>query len=209
LVILTRQPPPPKDIAIERSAVAEAFTAAGCGEVEVPNLQSTPHLTGGASAPSPRELYPVRPTSQGPHLGNVAPVGTSDGLDERLTTHNLEHGAVVVWYDPDAEVDVGAIEEWATQRNRAGFDQGRGGAGILVSDYGDDFTSGKPVALRAWAAAIDCERFDPTVADSFLIERFGPHGSAPERGIAGYPEGVLQYVGEAPAPEPTSAGPAG
>ncbi|MDP8929678.1 MAG: hypothetical protein M3O70_14170, partial [Actinomycetota bacterium] len=57
LVALTRQPPPPTNVTIERSAVPEAFTAAGCGEVEVPALASG-HLTGGASAPSPEQLYP-------------------------------------------------------------------------------------------------------------------------------------------------------
>lgn len=211
LVAVTRQPPPPKNIAIERTAATEAFAAAGCGEVEVPDLASG-HLER-ANAPEPKDLYPVRPTSQGPHFGdNVASIGVSDQpLDERLTTHNLEHGAVVVWYDPDSEVDVSAIEEWASERNRAGFNQGRSGAGILVSPYDDDFTSGKAVALRAWDTAIDCDQFNPLVADALLIERFASHGKAPERGIAGstYPEDVLSYVGEPPAPEPTSITPAG
>ncbi|MDP8962145.1 MAG: hypothetical protein M3N32_11095, partial [Actinomycetota bacterium] len=85
----------------------------------------------------------------------------------------------------------------------------RGGAGILVAPYPGDFTSGKPVALRAWATAIDCERFNRMVADSFLIERFATHGNAPEKGIGGsaYPEGVVHYVGEAPAAEPTGSPP--
>ncbi len=207
LVAVTRQPPAPKDIAIERTAATDAFSAAGCVEVEVPNLPSSPHLEAGA--PPAHELYPVQPTSQGPHLGNVAPVGVSDRLDERATTHNLEHGAVVVWYDPDAQVDAGAIEKWATDRNRAGFELGGAGAGILAAPYRDDFTSGKAVALRAWGAAIDCDRFDQLVADAFLIERFGTHGNAPERGLAGYPTGVLEYAEEVPAPEPADATPAG
>ncbi len=201
LVAVTREPPAPKGIAIERTAAADAFSAAGCGEVEVPTLPSSPHLEAGA--PPARELYPVRPTSQGPHLGIVAPVGVSeDPLDERATTHNLEHGAVVVWYDPDAEVDVGDVEKWASDRNRAGFQLGGAGAGILVSPYRDGFTSGKAVALRAWGTAIDCDQFAPLVADAFLIERFGTHGNAPERGLAGYPNGVLYYA-EEPAAEPT------
>ncbi|MDQ4129450.1 MAG: DUF3105 domain-containing protein [Actinomycetota bacterium] len=201
LVAVTRQPPAPTNIAIERTAAVDAFSAAGCGEVDVPALPSSPHLEAGA--PPAHELYPVRPTSQGPHLGNVAPVGVADRLDERVTTHNLEHGAVVVWYDPDAGVDGGAIEKWATDRNRAGFDLGRAGAGILASPYRDDFTSGKAVALRAWGTAIDCDQFDPLVADAFLIERFGTRGNAPERGLAGYPNGVLYYASEGPAAEPT------
>ncbi|MFN2557008.1 MAG: DUF3105 domain-containing protein [Nitriliruptorales bacterium] len=207
LVAVTRQPPPPKNITIDRAAAAEAFTAAGCSVVEVPNLPSSPHLEAGA--PPAHELYPVRPTSQGQHLGNVAPVGASDRLDERATTHNLEHGAVVVWYDPDAEVDVGAIEKWATDRNRAGFDQKGSGVGILVAPYRDAFTSGKAVALRAWAAAIDCDQFDPLAADAFLIERFGTHGIAPERGLGSYPDEVLRYADEGAAPEPGDTPPGG
>ncbi len=207
LVAVTRQPPPPRDIVIERAAAADAFSTAGCIEVEVPNLPSSPHLEAGA--PPAHELYPVRPTSQGPHLGNVAPVGVADRLDERATTHNLEHGAVVVWYDPDAQVDAGALEKWATDRNRAGFQLGGAGAGIIVSPYRDDFTSGKAVALRAWGTAIDCDQFDQLVADAFLIERFGTHGNAPERGLAGYPGGVLSYAEEAPAPAPTDRAPPG
>lgn len=45
LVAVTRQPPPAKNITIEPAAAAEAFTAAGCTDVEVPALASG-HLTG-------------------------------------------------------------------------------------------------------------------------------------------------------------------
>jgi hypothetical protein len=143
----------------------------------------------------------TRPTHSGPHfagtnqlLGGVP----NDPLDERATTHNLEHGAMIVWFDPD-QVDqstVDEMEDWMLDRMDRGFES-NGGGGIFVSPY-DGFTSDKPIAMRMWGQALDCGEWDPTVADAMLIDYYGMHGSAPERTLSPYPGGALGYEQDDP-----------
>lgn len=175
-----------------------ARASAGCEELDVPDLAPTPHLDTLEDAPSPEELYPdLRPTAGGRHLGaRVHAVGVVDvAPDERVTTHNLEHGAVVVYYDPDAldaeTIDV--VGRWGSGWNDAGFDErGEVGAGVIVAPYRGEFTSGRPLALRAWGVALDCDEFRVPVADAFLAEHFGDRGTAPEGHLAPYPDDVLE-----------------
>ncbi|HEX2026672.1 MAG TPA: DUF3105 domain-containing protein [Nitriliruptorales bacterium] len=203
----TRAPAAETGIEVSSAAAEQALVTAGCEPIQMPIPEDIAHLS--EPAPPPEQLYPQRPVHSGRHFGVTAPVGVSgEPLDERFSTHNLEHSSVVVWYDPQRlEEDVrGQVEDWAEARNRAGF-RGRSGAGILVSPWEGAFgTSDKPLALRAWGQALDCDGWERTVADAFLIAHFGTHGRAPESSIAGYPEDVLSFGGEeAPTPGPTGS----
>lgn len=202
LLVVTREPPAPTGIAIQRAAAQQAAQTAGCAPVDIPPPQSTSHFQG--AAPPASAVYPVRPTHSGPHTSQVGPVGAfDDPLEETTTTHNLEHGSVIAWFDP-AAVDsstAAAIRRWATERNRAGF-RGSGGAGIIAAPFPDGLSTGKAVALRAWGVALDCRGWSQQVADAFVIANFGTHGRAPESSIAGYPDGVLSF-----APQPTGGSP--
>lgn len=185
---------------VSEAEATEARADAGCEVLEAPDLAPTPHLDTLEDAPPPEELYPdLRPTASGRHLGaRVHAVGVVDvAPDERVTTHNLEHGAVVVYHDAD-ELDAEAIDvvgRWGSGWNDAGFDEhGEAGAGVLVAPYAGEFTSGKSLALRAWGVALDCDEFSVPVADAFLAQHFGDRGSAPEGHLAPYPEDVLAVV---------------
>lgn len=195
----TREPPLPEDtVVVQADEAQEAFEAAGCEPVDVPAPTSTQHLS--EPAPSADELYPVRPTHSGPHFRLTAPVGSFDDyVDERETTHNLEHGSVIVWWDPDQAENTGAITEWVDTRLRMGFNPGSG-AGIIASPFEQPLSTGKAVAIRAWGVALDCDEWDQTVGDAFLASNFGTHGQAPESTIAGYPEEALRIEGTAEQP---------
>lgn len=195
----TREPPAEGDITIARAAAEEAFQAAGCQEVTATTGGNAEHLS--EPAPPPEQLYQQFPTASGPHFPATAPIGAfDDPLDERLTTHNLEHGSIVAWYASGyAQAD--EVRAWAEERNRAGFDRGSG-AGIIAAPYERGLPPGKNVALRGWGVAVDCEEFDRTVADAFVIDNFGTHGQAPEAAFGEYPEDVLSYAGEDGATEP-------
>ncbi len=151
-------------------------------------------------APDPSTIYPdVRPTHSGPHTVQTHPIigdGASRQIDELSTTHNLEHGAVIVWYDPE-QVDrstANAMGDWAGTLNANGFRNDRGGVAIFVSPYEDPgISSGQAIAFRAWGTAMDCDEWDETVASAFVIENFGTHGIAPERTFAPYPIDVLAF----------------
>ncbi|MDP9021549.1 MAG: DUF3105 domain-containing protein [Actinomycetota bacterium] len=208
LLVFTREPPAPTGVTISPAAAQAAQDAAGCEAVEIPPAPSTQHLD--EPAPPAEQLYAVRPTDSGRHFAITARVATYDEpVDERRTTHNLEHGAVVVWYRPEALPDeqVSALKDWASARNRAGF-QGEGGTGIIVAPWEGPFqSSNKALAVRAWTVSMDCDRFEEQALDKFLIENFGTHGRAPEAAIAGYPDDVLSFEDDGATPQQTASPP--
>lgn len=184
--------PPP----IDPDEVASRADAAGC-EVRVDGepLEDRDHLDA-AGAPPAAALYPDRPAHSGPHYGTVLPlpVGTSTvPIDERAVLHNMEHGSVVVWFDPDvlSVEDRRVIDDWRDERTDLGFTSNAGGA-VHASPVPADLEDPPTVALRAWGVAMDCERFDPVVADGFLAEHWGSHGAAPESNLSPYPEDSLR-----------------
>lgn len=194
-------------VTIDRDAAEEGRQAAGCEVVDTTELPSREHLDP-TSAPPAETLYTgVRPTHSGPHYDQTSPTVTFTDrqLDERATTHNLEHGAIIVWYDPEQVDDatLGELEAWANRLDASGFDTPAGGA-VMVSAYTDPgIASGKAFALRAWSVAVDCDGWDEDAYSSFVIENYGTNGVGPERNLSPYPEEALGYSdGEGPEADP-------
>lgn len=173
------------------SEVEQRREAAGC-EVTVDGapLEDRTHLDP-STAPPPDALYPDRPAHSGQHYGRLLPLpgGTEDQpLDERAVLHNMEHGSVVVWFGPQLRSEVA---EWRASRVRLGFTSSSGGA--LFASPMPQLEDPPTVALRAWGVAMDCERFDPVVADAFLVDHWGSHGEAPEASLSPYPADSLAW----------------
>lgn len=191
-------------ILVSTQAAEDARSEAGCEVVDDTPLESRQHFQSQAAPPADQVYTGVRPTHSGPHLEGTHPVvnGAADNqLAEIATTHNLEHGAVIAWFDPE-QVDGATVSEmgaWGERLNNSGFagDAGSMGAGaaVFVSPYTDPgIASGKAVAFRGWGIAMDCDEWNETVANSFVIDHYGTHGTAPEASsFAPYPEGVLTY----------------
>ena len=195
--------PPP----VDRAEAARRAGAAGCTTVvESDPLEDVRHVDP-AEAPPPAALYPDRPANSGRHYGTILPLpdGTAtEPIDERAVLHNVEHGSVVVWFDETAVGRDGraAIADWRDGRADLGFTSSAGGA-LFATPMPSDLTDAAPssgdedppaVALRAWGQAVDCERFDPLVADAFLAEHWGSHGIAPEADLSPYPEDSLRLA---------------
>lgn len=183
--------PPP----LQPDEVADRAEAAGCRTVvDGAPLEDRTHLDPD-EAPPAEALYPDRPAHSGRHYGTLLPlpVGTATvPVDERAVLHNMEHGAVVVWFDADV-VDEPArdrLAAWRDSRSDLGFTSARGGA-IWASPM-PELDDPPAVALRAWGVAVDCDGFDPMVADAFLAEHWGTHGVAPEANLSPYPEGSIR-----------------
>jgi hypothetical protein len=186
-------------ILVASADAEDARQAAGC-EVLVDRepLPDRSHFPSNAS-PDPDSIYEdIRPTHSGPHSEGVHPVTAASNrqIDEVTSTHNLEHGSIIVWWDPD-QVDgstASAIGGWAETLNANGFRRDAGGIGILSAPFEDPgISSGKAVAFRAWGTAMDCDEWDETVAHAFVIENYGTHGIGPERLAAPYPADVLAF----------------
>lgn len=188
--VLTLQDAPSLQVLASPDAATGSCTAL---DVEV--LPTVEHFQAGdPAAPVAEEIYTAgRPTASGPHYASVAPVreGVAPSqLDERATTHNLEHGAVVIWFDPN-QLDTGQVEDIAATAKELhdnGFRKRSAGAGVLASPFTDPgIDSGAAVALRAWGTALDCTSWDAEVAQQFVIDNYGTNGTAPERGLAPHP----------------------
>lgn len=198
-------------ILVDFQAAQDAQTAAGCEPQTVQPGAPRDHLDP-ATAPPPDALYTgVRPAASGSHFTSPGPVATyRNPADERSVVHNLEHGSVVVWYDPDrvSGDEAKAIEDWAEELNASGFDFGsRVASGIITSPFDGTISSGKPIAFRAWERAIDCDTFDPTFAYGMVISSFGTRGTAPEGNFAPFPDTVLGYDPDTlPSDTPTDVG---
>ncbi|WP_052664712.1 DUF3105 domain-containing protein [Nitriliruptor alkaliphilus] len=164
-------------------------------------LEDRTHLDDTA-AETADELYDLRPPHSGRHLAQVLPVRPEaypGPIDERAAVHNLEHGAILVVYDPDllGGDEVAALEAWTVERNLGGFLGALDGAGVGVlvapAEPGS-ISSGSAVALRAWGVATDCDGFDQVIADGFLATHYGDRGAAPERSFGPYPDGAVEIV---------------
>lgn len=144
-----------------------------------------------AEAPPADELYAARPAVGGPHTPEWLTAGVFDEpIEERAAVHNLEHGAVAVYHDPALDgAEAEMLRGWAQERNAAGLLDERTGAGIVVAPWEDDLDPA--IAFRAWGVAADCEGFDLSFADAFLLDHFGTAGVAPEGTLGSDPADVV------------------
>lgn len=168
----------------------QAATAAGCGEVEDvgaydPRSEDQAHITDPSEMPL-LSTYPSVPPASGPHNQVTLGAGVYDApppIDRVI--HSLEHGAVVVWYSPDAAGEqLDAVRE---------FYSGPQGARVIVAPYlypeqGDAgrLPAGVSMALAAWHNVQECARVSLPVAFDFSSQYGAP------------PFGRRSYAGEAP-----------
>lgn len=182
-----------------RTVDPEALASPDCREVDPGELDDRDHLDA-ASAPPASELYDTDLPAAGPHFQSWNPVVDelpSTPLDVRALLHNLEHGAVVVWLDPD-QLDAGTLDfaaRWRAQLGAAGFDNHETGAAVFVSRVPGHVEDGPAVALRAWGVALDCDTWELAVADAFVGLHYGTRGDAPEADMGPWPSGNGVLVG--------------
>lgn len=192
-------------ITVDREAAAAGRDAAGCEVLaeDAPNPEPYTHIPP-AEAPPASAMYAgiaIRPVHSGVHLPNPLPrvgSGIDTQLDERALTHNLEHGAIVMWFDPEQAdgQDLSDMRGLADLLNDNGFSN-NGGGNLYVTPYTEDeISSGKAIAIRAWGNAMDCDSFDEEAVKAFIREHYGTEGIAPEKPISPYPFGSLAYEDE-------------
>jgi hypothetical protein len=172
-----------------------ASAPAGCTEVRVvppfPGGLDRAHIGGGdVPVTPPLADYPSVPPVSGPHAGTTLGEGvyrSSPPMDQAI--HSLEHGAVIIWYDPAgaSESEVGQIEGF--------FETSGEGNHVIIAPYdyiAEGEAAGLPdgvaMALAAWHHVQYCQRVSLPVAFSFVeayrfnLYRWGAYrGDAPER----------------------------
>jgi hypothetical protein len=141
-----------------RNAVA-ALREAGC-TYQNPRSQGRDHVEALPANFKPNST----PRSSGPHSNQTIIYGAyTDTVPELNAVHNLEHGAVIIWYGP--EVPQSTIDQindfYQADPN-----------GLIVARHPE---LGDEIALVAWTHVARCPRWDENAANRF-IERFGFRG---------------------------------
>lgn len=171
---------------------AEAKRSAGCGPVEdvgpfQPEGRDRAHV-------SPEDLPPLSdfasiPPASGPHAETTlgaGVLGSPPPIDRAL--HSLEHGAVIVWYSPDASgEELDAIRDF--------YRDPEVGSRVIVAPYdypdegvGGQLLAGTRMALVAWHQVQRCEQVSLAAAFDFSAKYAAP------------PYGDQPYLGNAPEP---------
>ena len=134
--------------------------------VEVFPDQGQTHLSAGDPAPE----YNSDPPTSGPHSPAAAVCGIyREAPPDVNLVHDLEHGVVIVSYDPLAAADVrDDIENFARDA----------GTHVIVAPREGMET---PIALTAWTRLLRLDEFDRPAIDAFYGE-FAQRG--PESGVS-------------------------
>jgi len=193
---VSRPKPQPASVTKLLAAAPAAVGAAGCTTVQVvgayqPESLDRAHIgaqDGPATMPA-LSSYPSVPPTSGPHSATTLPAGvysSPPAIDQAL--HSLEHGAAIIWYDPNASpAELSKIQSF--------FRDPAVGSRVIVApyDYPDQGDAGHlPVgagaAFVAWHHLDTCTQLSlPAAVD------FAAHYGAP-------PIGGGKYLGDAPEP---------
>ena len=137
-----------------------------------------------AQAPCGADPYSSLPATSGSHWGNPAAWGAySTPQNESQLIHNLEHGGIVIWYDPDAldDAQVAELTSYVEGQVTSGIS---GRFKFVVSPWGGSEDLGGPVAVTAWRHLLTLEEFDMDAVRSFADENYLRHAPEPNGGPA-------------------------
>jgi hypothetical protein len=139
-------------------------------------------------APCGADPYSSTPATSGPHwdpsgLANWGVYSTPQ--NESQLVHNLEHGGIVIWYDPE-EVDregIDTLSQYVTRQTQSGVS---GRYKFILSPWGGEDPLPSPVVVTAWRWALEMDAVDTAAIDAFVGEHYG---IAPEPGGGPGPPG--------------------
>ncbi len=147
------------------------------GRDDVIGVVSEEPFDGEPTHVSPNELDydPSNPPTAGPHTSGATPAGFYEASpDLGPTVHSLEHGAVVIYYDP------GAVSEDARRSLQAFANQHQGTwRSVIVAPHPGDPTAA--YELTAWEHRLKMETYDARAVRAFLAEYIGRGPENPVR----------------------------
>ena len=119
---------------------------------------------------SPPYNYSSNPPTSGNHLPNTSPYGFLGGpIVPEAAVHNMEHGAVVIWYAPDNPTLAGDVNRLV----RA--------VGPTCIVAGSHAGMAFPVVATIWGRTLELGAFDEAALRAFVEAYRGAEG--PEAGI--------------------------
>jgi hypothetical protein len=152
---------------------------AGCDEIQEFPEEGRDHVTGEVD-------YKTSPPTSGDHAETPADAGFyPDPIPKETVVHNLEHGQIVIWYDPNAPQElIDSLEKLADNANDPA-NAGGGAAPILAVPY-DDMPAGKTYVMTAWQNSQACEAYSLEAINAFRTKF---QGRGPEQVTATFTDG--------------------
>ena len=133
--------------------------------------QGTSHVDAGTQVD-----YSTNPPTSGPHYGSPATPGyKSETPEAGYLVHSLEHGAVVIYYDPAALTPAAEASLHAFAENH----QDPWAAVIVAPNPNDDPESA--YVLTAWRTMLRTDDYDADQVRAFLAEYLGRGPEHPVR----------------------------
>ena len=124
------------------------------------------------------------PAASGPHWGTPARLGRLlHAAAESQSIHNLEHGGIVIWYDPEAldrRVDR-RLTTYVQSQNAIGLS---GRYKFILSPWGGSEPLPSPVVATAWRWILELETADTDAIDEFARAHYGRVAGAERRSRA-------------------------
>jgi Protein of unknown function (DUF3105) len=135
-----------------------------------------------AAAPCGPDPYSTLPATSGPHWdpSALAAWGVySTPQNESQLVHSLEHGGIVIWYDPDLldDAQVAELTSYVEGQVASGLS---GRFKFILSPWGGTEELGAAVAVTAWRHLLKLDTFDMSAIREFADENYQVH--APEPG---------------------------
>ena len=135
-------------------------------------------------APCGANPYSSLPATSGPHWDTPANWGAySTPQNESQLIHNLEHGGIVIWYDPEVLTQEQVDELTAYVEGQVASGQS-GRFKFILSPWGGSDPLDAAVAVTAWRHLLLLPEFDMDAIRSFADENCGIHGPEPNGGPA-------------------------
>ena len=123
--------------------------------------------------------YSSLPATSGPHWepSGIAQWGVySTPQPETQLIHNLEHGGIVIWYDPEALTveSIDALTAYVENQNASGVS---GRYKFILSPWGGSEPLPAPVVATSWRWSLNLDTAGIDAIDAFAREHYG---NAPE-----------------------------
>jgi hypothetical protein len=138
------------------------------------------HVTDGASCRAnpascgvAGDPYSLTPATSGPHWNNPTDWGVyTTPQNESQVIHNLEHGGIVIWYDP-AALDADGVAELTSYVNTQVASGISGRFKFLLSPWDGVDPLAAPIAVTSWRNLLDLDEVDLGAIDAFVSEHYG------------------------------------
>lgn len=126
--------------------------------------------------------YSSLPATSGPHWNTPAAWGAySTAQNESQVIHNLEHGGIVIWYDPEAldDAQVAELSSYVEGQVAAGIS---GRFKFIVSPWGGAEDLGSPVVVTAWRHILALDAFNMSTIRAYADESYARYAPEPNGG---------------------------